>query len=121
MTFLGLRTIVYPAPDLDATKAWFTAVLGHGPYFDEPFYVGFDVGGYELGLGPAMPPSEGPVTYWGVEDAEAGLAHLVAHGGAVHEPVTDVGEGIRVAAVRSPDGSIVGVVENPHFKLGGSS
>ena len=44
--FLGLRTIIYPAPDLAASKAWFTQLLGLQPYFDEPFYVGFDVAGY---------------------------------------------------------------------------
>ncbi len=43
--FLGLRTIVYPASDLAAAKAWYRSVLSIDPYFDEPFYVGFDVGG----------------------------------------------------------------------------
>lgn len=114
-TFLGLRTVVYPAPDLAAARAWFTEVLGAAPYFDEPFYVGYDVGGYELGLSPSMPAAEGPITYWGVADAETGLAHLLARGATAHEPVTDVGEGIRVAAAMSPTGSIIGVIENPHF------
>ena len=69
--FLGLRTVIYPAPDLDASKAWFTKLTGVEPYFDEPFYVGFEVGGYELGLDPD--PSEGSsgpggsVAYWGVD------------------------------------------------------
>ena len=49
---LGLRTVIYPAPDLAAAKRWFGAVLGVEPYFDEPFYVGFSVGGYELGSTP---------------------------------------------------------------------
>lgn len=39
--FLGLRTVIYPAPDLAASKAWFTDVLGSPPYFDTPYYVGF--------------------------------------------------------------------------------
>lgn len=55
--FLGLRTIVYPAPDLAASKAWWTEALGIEPYFDEPFYVGFNPGGYELGLNPAGDPA----------------------------------------------------------------
>ncbi len=38
--------------------------LGFGPYFDEPFYVGSNVGGYELGLLPTADPSEGALTYW---------------------------------------------------------
>jgi catechol 2,3-dioxygenase-like lactoylglutathione lyase family enzyme len=43
--FLGLRTVIYPARDLAASRAWFTRLLGIEPYFDEPFYVGFAVGG----------------------------------------------------------------------------
>ncbi len=43
----GLRTVIYPSPDLDAAKTWWTGFLGFGPYFDEPFYVGYNVGGYE--------------------------------------------------------------------------
>ncbi len=46
--FLGLRTIIYPVADLPRAKAWYTALLGHAPYFDEPFYVGYAVGGFEL-------------------------------------------------------------------------
>ncbi len=35
--FLGLRTVIYPAPDLAASKAWYQRVLNIEPYFDEPF------------------------------------------------------------------------------------
>ena len=115
--FLGLRTIIYPAPDLDASKRWFTELLGFGPYFDEPFYVGFEVGGYELGLHPEMDPAAGPFTYWGVEDADAALARLLAAGAVLREAVQEVGDGIRTAAVTEPGGAILGVIENPHFKL----
>ena len=50
--FLGLRTAIYHAPELEKAKAWYAEVLGSAPYFDQPFYVGFNVGGYELGLQP---------------------------------------------------------------------
>ena len=53
---LGLRTIIYPAPDLAKAKQWYSDVLGMQPYFDEPFYVGFSVGGFELGLIPDATP-----------------------------------------------------------------
>lgn len=115
--FLGLRTIIYPAPDLDASKAWFTGLLGIAPYFDEPFYVGFHVAGYELALDPSGEPNSGPVTYWGVADADAALAQLVGAGASPHEDVRDVGDSIRVATVIEPGGSILGVIENPHFQL----
>lgn len=116
--FLGLRTVNYPAPDLEAAKAWWTAVLGVEPYFDEPFYVGFEVGGYELGLNPAM--TGGPITYWGVPDADAALQALLDAGAQPNDPVTDVGGGIRVASVLDAAGNVVGVIENPHFSLPGA-
>ncbi|MGC9962385.1 MAG: VOC family protein [Acidimicrobiales bacterium] len=112
---LGLRSAMYPAADLEASKAWFSELLGIPPYFDEPFYVGFNVGGYELGL---VPETDAEATvYWGVPDAHVALAELVAAGATVHSDVTDVGEGIRVATVREPGGSILGVIENPQFVL----
>jgi len=116
---LGLRTVSYPTPDLARGKAWYSEVLGVDPYFDEPFYVGFSVGGFELGLVPDGEPGDlGVRVYWGVADAAVELERLVALGGVVHEPVTDVGGGIRVASVRDPFGNLLGVIENPHFELG---
>jgi predicted enzyme related to lactoylglutathione lyase len=113
--FLGLRSAMYPAADLEASKAWFSDLLGIPPYFDEPFYVGFNVGGYELGLVPETDAEA--TTYWGVPDADVAVAELLAAGATVHSDVTDVGEGIRVATVREPGGSILGVIENPQFAL----
>lgn len=117
--FLGLRTVIYPAPDLDAAKAWWTEVLGIDPYFDQPFYVGFSVAGYELALDPEGKPEDGAITYWGVPDCGEALTWLTAAGAAEREAVRDVGGSIRVATVLDPDGSVVGIIENPHFELPG--
>jgi predicted enzyme related to lactoylglutathione lyase len=115
---LGLRTAIYPVADLDQAKTWYEAVTGVKPYFDQPFYVGFSVGGYELGLIPdGTPGTTGAQPLWGVADAGAALAKLLALGASELEPVTDVGDGIRVAAVRDPFGNRFGIIENPHFKL----
>lgn len=119
--FLGLRTAIYHVNDIEAAKSWYTAVLGFGPYFDQPFYVGFNVGGYELGLQPsegeATNKAEGVVAYWGVENAEAAMNRLLELGATVHEDLQDVGGGIKVATVKDPSGNLFGVIENPHFKL----
>ena len=118
--FLGLRTAIYYAPDLAKAKSWYSRILGLEPYFDQPFYVGFNVGGYELGLDPDPPSSASTgsvVVYWGVANADAALKHLLSLGAAEHTNVQDVGEGIRVATVLDPFGNILGVIENPHFKL----
>ena len=112
---LGLRSAIYAAPDLAAAKAWWTEVLGKEPYFDQPFYVGFEVGGFELGLNPNGDPATSPLTYWGVPDTEAAIASLLALGAKLHSGVQEVGEGIKLGSVRAPGGSVVGVIENPHF------
>lgn len=113
---IGLRTIAYPAPDLDKAKAWYSLVLGVPPYFDEPFYVGFSVGGFELGLIPdAQPGITGTQAFWGVTNADEELKRLLALGATELEPVTDVGGGIRAAAVQDPFGNRLGIIENPHF------
>jgi predicted enzyme related to lactoylglutathione lyase len=78
--------------------------------------VGFSVGGFELGLIPeATPSTSGPQPLWGVQSAASAYARLLELGATPLEPVTEVGEGIKVAAVTDPFGNRVGVIENPHF------
>jgi predicted enzyme related to lactoylglutathione lyase len=114
----GLRTVVYRVADLAKGKAWYSRVLEQEPYFDQPFYVGYSVGGFELGLVPdGKSGPGGAVAYWGVPDAEVAVKKLVSLGAVVLDPVQDVGEGIRVAAVSDPFGNTFGVIENPHFSV----
>ena len=113
---LGLRTVIYPAPDLARGKEWYAQVLGTGPYFDQPFYVGFAVGGFELGLIPdGQPGAAGSIAYWGVPDAATALARLRELGAELRDDVMDVGGGIKTATVLDPFGNVFGVIENPHF------
>ncbi|MFD8455666.1 VOC family protein [Streptomyces antimycoticus] len=114
--FLGLRTVVYPARDLEAAKLWWNSTLGHEPYFDEPFYVGYDVGGYELALDPDGAPDEGPIVYWGVDDVSGAEAQLLAAGCESRSSCREVGGGIEVAVVRNPTGDLIGLIYNPHFQ-----
>jgi len=119
--FLGLRTAIYHIEDVAKARDWYAAVLGCEPYFDEPFYMGFNVGGYELGLHPgggeAAAKADGVVAYWGVENAEAAAQRLLELGASKHEDVQDVGGGIKVATVKDPFGNTFGIIENPNFKL----
>ncbi len=118
--FKGLRTVIYQVNDLDAAKLWYAKALGTQPYFDESFYVGFNVGGFELGLQPDQPVAvavENVVAYWGVDDAEIALAHFIAAGAKAKETVQEVGEGIRVATVHDPFGNVLGIIQNPNFKV----
>lgn len=121
--FLGLQTATYDVRDLAKAKAWYSKVLGEQPYFDQPFYVGFHVGPYELGIVPqenaAAKRGRAGVAYWGVADARAACQRLLDLGATPLEPVQDVGDGILVAAVHDPFGNILGVIQNPHFQQDG--
>jgi predicted enzyme related to lactoylglutathione lyase len=99
-------------------KAWYNQVLEQEPYFDQPFYVGHAVGGFELGLVPdGTPVPGGTVAYWGLPDATAAPKRLETLGATIREPLQDVREGIRVAAVADPFGNTFGIIENPRFSI----
>ena len=117
-SFLGLRTVVYYAFDLEQAKKWYTEVLQLAPYFDTPFYVGFNVGGFELGLHPAESNDQlngRCVAYWGVPDAANELARLISLGATPRSELQEVGGGIKVADVLDPFGNVLGIIENPTF------
>lgn len=118
----GLRTAIYKVADLDRAKAWYGEAFGSEPYFDEPFYVGFNIGGYELGLVPSDMPGEGKTVnvsvYWGVDDIEGEVARLVKMGATEFEQPANVGGPIVVAMVKDPWGNAIGLIYNPTFESG---
>jgi hypothetical protein len=114
LQLLGLRSLIYPTSDVTAAKAWWSSALSIDPYFDEPFYVGYNLGGYELGL-VAAEQSDGPTTYWGVNDVADAVAQALSRGAALRDEPSDVGDGIIVGSVENPLGQLVGFIFNPHF------
>jgi predicted enzyme related to lactoylglutathione lyase len=117
----GLGTVIYHVTDLDRAKAWYAKAFQQQPYFDQPFYVGFNIGGYELGLDPNQNVSRagrgGAVAYWRVAEIGDAVHHFVSAGATAVTPIQDVGEGIKVAQVADPFDNIIGLIENPHFEL----
>ena len=115
--FKGLRTVIYPAPDLQTATEWYTAILDQKPYFEEEFYVGFDVGGYELGLQPDRNPgTEGSIVYWGVDNIQETWDKLIDLGATADEEIMHVGGEVYVATVVDPFGNLFGIIQNPNFK-----
>lgn len=117
----GLGTVIYHVTDLDRAKAWYAAAFEQQPYFDQPFYVGFNIAGYELGLDPNQSLTQsgpgGSVAYWRVAEIESAVQHFIAAGAALISSVQDVGGGIKVATVTDPFDNVIGLIENPHFEL----
>ena len=115
----GLRTVILDVADLGSAKRFYSWFLGREPYFDQPFYVGFDPDGYELGLRPAEgelgPGAGGSTAYLAVRDVDAELARLCERGARVREAPQDVGDGIRVASFVDPFGNVLGLIRNLSF------
>src|SRR3989442_2912835 len=116
---LGLRSVIYHVPDLQRAKDWYSSAFGVQPYFDEPFYVGFNIGGFELGLDPdtkgTKPGAGGGVAYLGGPKLADAVGQFVRAGATLQSPAQDVGEGIRVATVAGPFGDFISLIEKPHF------
>lgn len=117
----GLRTTIYKVSDIEAAKNWYEKAFEVVPYFDESFYVGFSIKGYELGLQPegndAINKSDNVVSYWGVSDIKKSYTHFLSVGAVSHEEPYNVGGEIMVAVVKDPWDNCIGLIYNPTFKI----
>lgn len=109
----GIKTFIYPVTDLAAAKTLYTKLLGVEPDMDEPYYVGYRVGGQDIGLDPNghRHGSPGPVGYWHVDDIATSLAQLLDAGAETLQEVKDVGGGKLTAIVKDADGNLIGLVQ----------
>ena len=82
--------------------------------------MGFNIGGYELGLQPEengeQKKSENVVVYWGVNEIKKEYERLIELGAAEVDKPANVGGDIMVASVKDPWGNIIGIIYNPEFK-----
>lgn len=119
-TILGLRTTIYQVPDLDKAKTWYAKIFKTPPYFDEPYYVGFNIAGYELGLQTEEKPfsrSEATVSYWGVANMEEEYQYFLENGAIAIDPPQNVGGETVVVSIKDPWDNIIGLIYNPEFRL----
>jgi predicted enzyme related to lactoylglutathione lyase len=109
----GVKTIMYPVGDLGKAKTLYGALLGVEPYMDEPYYVGFNVGGQDVGLDPHghAKGMNGPVGYWHVDDIEQSLRALLDAGAEAQQGIKDVGGGKLIVSVKDSDGNVVGLLQ----------
>ena len=107
----GVKTIIYPAPDLAVSKAMFATLLGMEPTTDAPYYAGFTMGDLEIGLDP-QGHRDGPVVYWHVDDIAGTVKTLVDAGATVTELPHEVGAGRQIATLTDPAGSPIGLLQD---------
>ena len=84
-----IRSLVIPVSDLDAAKPVYTALLG-APHTDQPYYVGYNVGGVEIALTPHgnQDRAPAPVAHVLVADLDAALAEIQQAGATLASPRT---------------------------------
>ena len=102
-----IRSLVIPVTDLAAAKDIYTALLG-APHTDESYYVGYNVGGFEVGLNPAG-EGGGPVAFADVEDLDATRDMLLAAGATERDAPRKVGPEARVCVLADLDGNPIGL------------
>lgn len=120
-SILGLRTTIYKVNNLDDAKKWYAKAFEKQPYFDEPFYVGFNIAGYELGLlsddSVQASKSGNVVTYWGVADIHSEFKRFLDLGATANEIPGNVGGDIMTATLKDPWNNVIGLIYNPEFNL----
>jgi predicted enzyme related to lactoylglutathione lyase len=107
----GVKTIIYPAKDINQSKILFRKLLGVEPYADQPYYVGFKIGDQDIGLVPNNPEA-GMTAFFHVDDIKTDLQILVDAGAQVIQDVKNVGGGRLIASARDKDGNIIGLIQN---------
>ena len=111
----GVKTIMYPVTDLAKAKALYGELAGVEPYADEAYYVGFRVGGQDVGLDPNghSQGMTGPLAYWHVDDTKKNLKALIDAGAVARQEVRDLGGGKLIASVEDADGNVIGLLQSP--------
>src|SRR5262249_55137444 len=110
----GINTIIYPVTNLAAAKQLFETLLGTTPYADEEYYVGFKVGGQDVGLDPNGEAKEltGPTPFLHVDDIESRFEAVLAAGAEQVQPISRVGGSRRIATAKDKDGNMIGLLQD---------
>ena len=103
----SFKSLVIPVSDLAAAKAIYNVLLGD-PHTDEPYYVGYNVEGFEVALAPGD-PSGGPVAFTDVDDLDGARDALVADGASERDAPRQVAPQARVCVLTDANGNPFGL------------
>ena len=110
-----VTTVIYPVRNLEKAKKIYSQLLGIEPFMDRDYYVGFRIGDQEIGLDPNghAQGMTGPVVYHQVANIRESLQSLLDAGAEKYQDIRNVGEDKLTAAVKDPDGNIIGLIQPP--------
>ena len=128
----AFANVVFPARDLEAGIAAWSAILGESPAFQGTDFAVFTGGGADIGL-TAAPWVDHPLVFWKVDDIEQTHRVLVSAGATPMgeiadgslaelgtaevtngEPATGIVDvpGGRLAVLKAADGNLVGLSQS---------
>ena len=102
-----IQSVVIPVTDLAAAKSIYTTLFGD-PHTDQPYYVGFNVNGFEIALNPAG-GTDGPVAYADVDDLDSTREALIAAGAVEVSEPRRVSPESRICVLADADGNPIGL------------
>ncbi len=110
-----VTTVIYPVRNLEKAKKIYSQLLGIEPFMDRDYYVGFRIGDQEIGLDPNGHEQgmTGPVVYHQVANIRESLQALLEAGAEKYQDIKNAGEDKLIAAVKDPDGNIIGLIQPP--------
>ncbi len=106
----GISSVIYPVKDIGQAKTLFSNLLGSEPYVDSEYYVGFKIGGKDVGLDPNGHRA-GMTVYYHVDDIKKSLQMLLDDGAELLQEIKDIGGGGLNASVKDADGNIIGLIQ----------
>ncbi|MEU4599735.1 MULTISPECIES: VOC family protein [Nocardia] len=104
----AIGAVVIPVSDLEAAKKVYTALYGQ-PHTDQPYYVGYNVNGFEISLNPQGDRATGPVAMTDVDDLDATRNALLAAGATEKSGPQTVAPDLRICTLADPDGNPFGL------------
>ncbi len=114
--FIKLRTVIFRITYLRKAKNWPLNITGMQPYFDEPFYAGFNVNGLELGFDPDIEnvkPGNNSSAYLAVDNIEKAVDKCIAGGAFLETPVQNVGDTTYMAVIKDRFSNSTGLITRP--------
>lgn len=119
---------LYKVPDLRAAKQFYSKAFGVETYFDEPGWIVFEVGGFQLWLVPANSTEEHPevygnadkadheLTYWKVKDIDTVYQRFIELGGTVRKQIRGNSTDFMEAIMEDPWENKIGLCQGPFIE-----
>lgn len=116
---LGLRTHIVRTENIKEVSDWYKKIFQKEPYFENEWYIGFDIQGFEFWVFKAdveQTKNHSINMYWWVEDIQDEYERIIQlWAKSLCQPVNVWGN-ILMADLQDPFGNFFGIIYNPDFR-----